>query len=127
MAEVTRISDLLDDLNGLEGLSEHIEGTIRDEISELLTDQLKALVQALAEQGDTLSTADRQLQTRVKEQLAEAIPPDGDLEYVANAAADLVRNAVAKCEWPLRALTAWVNGRYAFEDPIVVDGQGAKS
>jgi hypothetical protein len=49
MPDIARISDCLDGLAGIEGLREHIESTIRDQLNELLIDPLKALVK---EQGE---------------------------------------------------------------------------
>jgi hypothetical protein len=106
MADTARIADLLDSLDGIDALREHLESLIRDHVSELLVNPRQGLVRELDRKDHTLSHGDRQLLARVKQRLAEAIPTAQAVEDASNAVGEVVRNAVAKAQRPLSDLAA---------------------
>jgi hypothetical protein len=122
MADIARVSELLVFLEGIDAAREQIESLVRDEITSLLVEPLKALIGELDANDGSLDEDDLQLLASIKQRLATAIPTDQAIDDASNAAGEVVLSSVAKAEEQLLVLRAWLATRES-ADPLVVDDQ----
>ena len=114
MTDIGHVCDLLQRLDGLNGLREYLDSVVREELEDLLFEPLQALMAELDAEDDALPEDDRRQLARLKGLLNEVVTAGQDaLELMSSAATDAVREPVRKAQKALGELEAWIGKREA--------------